>query len=169
MKSQTYARFSKIVVVVNVIALAGFYSGQSSASYNFLCVLNQLCFLVSVTQYITEVVIFGKRRPSLYFDLICLIIAVPGVYLTYIPMWKINSQRYQTIREVLLFFRAAQIIRCYKVLDCFSAARSFLSGILKILPKVTSLLAFFFMILFISAIIAEDLFGRIKYNGSLTP
>jgi hypothetical protein len=132
-------------------------------------VLNQLCFLISLGQFIVEKAIQENMSKMAYFDLFLLILSAPGVYLMYIPVWKTNSHGYEVMKQLIHFFKAAQVIRCYRVLLCFSGARKFLYGFFKILPKVSSLLGFFLMVLFIGAVLAQDLFGNIRYFGSIGP
>lgn len=167
--SRGYYTFGKAVIILNTVVLACFYSEQQLVEHYALCILNQLCFLIMVIQFVVEAVMLGNRRKLMYTDLFLLLLSIPGVYLLYFPMDRTNSHNYEALKETVLFFKAAQVCRCYKILLCFSSAKSFLKSLIKILPKVTSLLGFLLMMLIIGAVLAQDLFGNIRYHGSIGP
>jgi hypothetical protein len=122
--------------------------------HNTLAILNQIFFLVFVSQYLIEVYMYGSQRKSLYLDLICIITSIPGVYLQYVPIWRTNTGEFQTFKEIVHFLKALQVLRLYRLLTCFRPVREYFNGIIKILPNVSSLFGMFFMILFVSAILA---------------
>lgn len=169
LQSPGYKKFTKFCIICNSIVFACYYSGQSLVMHNVLAILNQLFFLIFVGQFIVEVFLYGLQRNRFYLDLVCIVISIPGVYFLYVPMWKTNTYLYQSLKEIVHFFRAIQIVRLYRLLTCFKPVRDYFLSIIKVLPQVSSLFAMFFMMLFISAILAEDLFGKVRLVNSNSP
>lgn len=117
--SRKYKFSLKLIYIVNGIVFLAFYSNQQPKWQIILSSINLLCYLVACLQYLFEIYTFGKERKHYLVDLIFLAISAPGALLLFIPIQNTNSQSHNSIRDLLLFLRAVQILRMYKLLLLF--------------------------------------------------
>lgn len=66
-----------------------------------------------------------------------------------------------------MFLRAIQIVRLYKLVVLFEGPKMFFKNICKAMPRVYPFFMMFFLLIFVSSVFATDLFGKIRYSGSL--